>query len=77
MPNGEDAGYEYVEIRASKKISITLSPAEVLALAQKKAGAAAAATVAAPQQRRAGTLARLGQQLKEKVFGSKPPEGSR
>lgn len=78
MSDAKDVDYEVVEVKVSKKIAITLSPGEVLALAQKKAEAAAG-KLTEPQQvaERAGTLARLGQRLKATLFGrGQPPKDS-
>lgn len=72
MSDAKDNDYEYVEVRVSKKIAITISPEEVLALARKETEEKTQRAV-----ERASGLAGFGQRLKSKLLGGGgPPEKS-
>lgn len=76
MSDMKDVDYDYVEVKVSKKIEIRLSPGDLLAAAQKQAGAVVDTVQDAPRQG-AGRIAKLGQALKDTVMGrGQPPKDS-
>ncbi|QBR72457.1 hypothetical protein CU048_15505 [Beijerinckiaceae bacterium] len=74
MSDNKDFDYEYVEVKVTKKIEITLSPGELLALAQRQAGAVVNTVQDAPRQG-AGRIAKMGQALKDTVMGRPKDSG--
>jgi hypothetical protein len=74
MSDNKDFDYEYVEVKVTKKIEITLSPGELLALAQRQAGAVVNTVQDAPRQG-AGRIAKMGQVLKDTVMGRPKDSG--
>ena len=77
MSDAEDLDYEVIEVKVSKKIAITLSSGDVLALLQKRADAAESSAAELPAQSagQSGRPAGFGQRLIDALFGrSRPPQ---
>jgi hypothetical protein len=65
MSETKDADAEYVEVKVTRKVSITLAPEQLLALSRKHGKVELGPSPA----KRPGMLARAGQSIKNLVFG--------